>query len=261
MKIIFFDIDGTLLPSGTMKMCESTKEAIRRARANGHICMINTGRTKRTVGEELTSQVEFDGYLMGCGTMIEYHNEILLYKTLSPDLSNRVLDALKRYKIDALLEGSRENYSEIPEKMHTETFRNYAKGYQKMHYKTLEDASGNYDKLFLYVNAKEDLEGFYREFSEELDFIDREEGFYEVVPKGYSKATAIRYITEKLGLSMEDTVAIGDSNNDMTMMTCVNTAIAMGNSTQAILDIAHHVTTCVDNDGIWNALEWLGVLV
>ena len=48
-------------------MSESTKEAIRIARANGHICMINTGRTKRLVGENLTGQVEFDGLLLGCG--------------------------------------------------------------------------------------------------------------------------------------------------------------------------------------------------
>ena len=44
MKIIFFDIDGTLICGGSELMSESTKEAIRIARANGHICMINTGR-------------------------------------------------------------------------------------------------------------------------------------------------------------------------------------------------------------------------
>ena len=43
MKIIFFDIDGTLICGGSELMSESTKEAIRIARANGHICMINTG--------------------------------------------------------------------------------------------------------------------------------------------------------------------------------------------------------------------------
>ena len=53
MKIIFFDIDGTLICGGSELMSESTKEAIRIARANGHICMINTGRTKRLVGEIL----------------------------------------------------------------------------------------------------------------------------------------------------------------------------------------------------------------
>ncbi|MBQ2802269.1 MAG: HAD hydrolase family protein, partial [Lachnospiraceae bacterium] len=57
-----------------------------------------------------------------------------------------------------------------------------------------------------------------------------------------------------------DTVAIGDSNNDLAMLSCVNTAIAMGNATKRVLDIAHRVTTCVDEDGVWNALKWLGVI-
>ena len=43
MKIIFFDIDGTLICGGSELMSESTKEAIRIARANGHICMITPG--------------------------------------------------------------------------------------------------------------------------------------------------------------------------------------------------------------------------
>ena len=59
---------------------------------------------------------------------------------------------------------------------------------------------------------------------------------------------------------MEDTVAIGDSNNDITMLECVNTSIAMGNSSKAVLEMADYITTDVDEDGIWNALEWLGVL-
>ena len=65
MKIIFFDIDGTLICGGSELMSESTKEAIRIARANGHICMINTGRTKRLVGENLTGQVEFRRIVIG----------------------------------------------------------------------------------------------------------------------------------------------------------------------------------------------------
>ena len=73
MKIIFFDIDGTLICGGSELMSESTKEAIRIARANGHICMINTGRTKRLVGgKSYTGQVDLDGLLLGCGTEIEY---------------------------------------------------------------------------------------------------------------------------------------------------------------------------------------------
>lgn len=76
-------------------MSESTKEAIRIARANGHICMINTGRTKRLVGENLTGQVEFDGLLLGCGTEIEYHGKRLMHKTFSMEESKAILAAMK----------------------------------------------------------------------------------------------------------------------------------------------------------------------
>ena len=64
------------------------------------------------------------------------------------------------------------------------------------------------------VSVDQAVYGMKHDLSEILDFIDREQGFYEIVPKGYSKATAIRYITDYLKIPMEDTVAIGDSNND-----------------------------------------------
>ena len=102
MKIIFFDIDGTLICGGSELMSESTKKAIRIARANGHICMINTGRTKRLVGENLTGQVEFDGLLLGCGTEIEYHGKQLMHKTFSMEESKAILTAMKKYHVDAV---------------------------------------------------------------------------------------------------------------------------------------------------------------
>ena len=104
------------------------------------------------------------------------------------------------------------------------------------------------------------MDGMKRDLSDILDFIEREHGFYELVPKGYSKATAIHYIAEHLNIAMEDTVAIGDSNNDLPMLKCAHTSIAMGNSSPQVLEMADYVTTDVDKDGIWNALKWLGVL-
>lgn len=44
-KMIFFDIDGTLIPEGDTVISQSTKNAIAKARANGHLTFINTGRT------------------------------------------------------------------------------------------------------------------------------------------------------------------------------------------------------------------------
>ena len=46
-KLIFLDIDGTLLPPGEMTVPASAVEAIRQARANGHKVFLCTGRNLR----------------------------------------------------------------------------------------------------------------------------------------------------------------------------------------------------------------------
>lgn len=262
--IIFFDIDGTLIGGGSQLMSESTKKAIRMARENGHICMINTGRTRKLVGPEITEQVGFDGYLFGCGTMVLYHGQVLMHHKLSMELSLRILEGLKRHEIDAIMEGAEDNYCKESEEMYTETFRKYINHYKKAFewnfYSGIELAPGCFDKFFCYVDEEGRMDAFRAEFEEELDFIDRENGYYEVVPKGYSKATAIQFIADALGISVQDTVAIGDSTNDLPMLEYAGTSIAMGNSSKAVLEMADYVTTDVMEDGIWNALNWLGVL-
>lgn len=262
--IIFFDIDGTLMGNGSQKMSESTKEAVRIARKNGHVCMINTGRTRKLVGPEITNQVEFDGYLLGCGTMVVYHDEVLMHKRLSTELSVRILDRLKKYQIDAIMEGAEDNYCEKPKDMFTETFAKYISRYEEAYegkvYSALKEAPGRFDKFFAYADDVSKMDALRAEFEEELDFIDRENGYYEAVPKGCSKATAIQFVADTLHIPMTETVAIGDSNNDLSMLEYANTAIAMGNSSKAVLEMADYVTTDVDQDGIWNALKWLGAL-
>lgn len=260
MKAIFFDIDGTLVNDAFGKMPESAAAAIRRARENGHLCFINTGRTWCLVKDIFGEQAEFDGYLLGCGTMIRYRGDVMMHKTFSPKQSRRILDSLASHHIDALLEGVENVYCRRDEEIYSDYFRQYAKQYERLHFPDFTHAEGHYDKLFVCTENRADMEAFRGEFERELDFIDRENGFYEILPKGYSKSSAISYLVEKLGISMEDTVAVGDSNNDIPMLRCVHTAIAMENSSEEVLRLADYVTGSVDGDGIWRALQWLGVL-
>ena len=70
----------------------------------------------------------------------------------------------------------------------------------------------------------------------------------------------MKRLADALGISMADTVAVGDSNNDSEMLQCAGISIAMGNAIEAIKDMADYVTTDVTEDGIWNALAWLGAI-
>ena len=61
-KLIFFDIDGTIIPEDTGVIPESTKEAINKAKDNGHLVFINTGRTFSGI-TQLIFDLEFNGYV------------------------------------------------------------------------------------------------------------------------------------------------------------------------------------------------------
>ena len=52
-KIIFFDIDGTLLDQETSTIPQSAVDAIEKAMQNGHYCFINTGRPKCTLDQSV----------------------------------------------------------------------------------------------------------------------------------------------------------------------------------------------------------------
>lgn len=258
--LIFFDIDGTLLGEESHVLPGSAAQAIETARQNGHICVINTGRTGKLVEPDMEKLKGFDAFLMGCGTMITYKDKVLFHKTFSEAESKEIIEALNRHGIDAILEGSKNNYYDKIENIRTKTFRDFVSRFANSGYGSLKDAIGNFDKFFTYVDDVERIKAFQREYEDRLDFVDRKQGFFEIMPKGCSKASAMKFLASELGVSMKDTAALGDSSNDIPMLRCAQIAIAMGNAAEDVKAEANYVTTSLEEDGVWNALKWLGVI-
>ena len=89
------------------------------------------------------------------------------------------------------------------------------------------------------------------------DVIVHAPGLMEMVPPGIDKGTGLKMALEALGISRRDSVAFGDSANDMAMFRESGLNIGMGGGSPALLAKADHVTTPLHEDGIWNAWQWL----
>jgi sucrose-phosphate synthase len=63
--------------------------------------------------------------------------------------------------------------------------------------------------------------------------------FLDVLPERASKAHAIRFVSEKLGISTEEVAAVGDSGNDRDMITEYK-GIAVGNYAQDLENLVGH---------------------
>ena len=83
---------------------------------------------------------------------------------------------------------------------------------------------------------------------------------YELVPKGYSKASGIQMLMDYLQVEKDACYAFGDSINDLEMLRYVPHSVGMGNSVKEVFDVAEYRTTAIKEDGIMHALEYYGLI-
>ena len=70
-----------------------------------------------------------------------------------------------------------------------------------------------------------------------------------------TKGNALRMLARELGIPREDTVAFGDSSNDLSMLRAAGVGVAMGNSVEAVKAVCGTVTDTNENDGVAVYLE------
>ena len=117
-----------------------------------------------------------------------------------------------------------------------------------------------FDKMALLYDENSDLETFKDFLRNDFDIIQRAETFIEVVPKPFSKATGIQYLIDYLGMTLDQSISIGDSTNDLPMLAYTSESVAMGNANPILFDKVTYVTTDINKDGIANALKHFGLI-
>ncbi|MED4228943.1 HAD hydrolase family protein [Neobacillus cucumis] len=82
-KFIFLDIDGTLMNDNGV-IPDSATLAVRKARENGHLVFICTGRSRNIIFPEIL-EVGFDGIIGAAGGYIEIGDNILFHEKLKKE--------------------------------------------------------------------------------------------------------------------------------------------------------------------------------
>lgn len=262
-KLIFFDIDGTLLTETKDHLVpESTTRALELLQKNGHVCIINTGRPLAALDDVIKS-IKVDGYVCGCGTYVSLGKKVLLANHLEKQLCLKIVQELDQCNLEWMLEGETDLYysakpyttfiinealdldSKIPGKVHCISEKDYD--------------NIVFDKFIMAKNQKSDFDRFYTNFKDTLTFIDRG-GFYELVPNNFSKATGMQFLEQYLQIAHEDTIAVGDSTNDIPMLEYAHTGILMGGADPQLHKYADLITTSITEDGIYNAFKKLKLI-
>ena len=276
MKVLFFDIDGTLLDhNGRMPL--SAGEALKQAKANGHRLILCSGRSKCAV-RQLMDRFGFDGCVCSAGAYVEYRKKIVNIELLTTQQRNRLIDFFEGSEAVYGLQCC--EYMACPSELYDTYEENFAPKEEILLGQNEEEKFDDIGKTFIFVDdirAVQNVEkAFYyganvgvieagrilgAEFDVRLASYNMpDENNGEISLSGITKSYGMQKMLDFLHVDRKDTIAFGDGDNDLEMLQFVENGVAMGNAVDDLKAVADYVTDSVDQDGIYKAMKELGLI-
>lgn len=277
-KIVFLDVDGTLIDYET-KLPASAAKAVDMARANGHKVYICTGCSKAEI--EQRHLCDLDGMIGGNGAYVEDAGKVVMHQGLSREDVKHIVDWCNERQLGFYLEANSGMYcNDYMLEQGPATMIKYAQGKGA-------DLSHAKESAYQFVNSFIHLKGedLYRDDVNKISFIlssyqdhlDSKEEFPHLIantwggkgevalygdlgPTGITKKHAIEVLLDYLGANQKDTISFGDAKIDLSMFECCEFNVAMGNGGEEIKAAADYITTDVNDDGLYNAFQYLKLI-
>ena len=265
IKLIAIDLDGTLLREDKT-LSKGNIEALHQAHEAGYDIVICTGRPLSGVRPifEAIDLPEGDYYMIinnGCTTLSTKKWEIIGKEELTLNDMHRLYQLTENHKVQLTL-FDLDHYLVVEE----EASQLVAKDADMVHNqpKTVHEKDlSRYVPIFqaMYVGAPSAIDAFQaqHEAALEADFntVRSQNILFEILPKGASKASALQALSQTLGYSRDQVMALGDANNDLEMLRFAGYSVAMGNGNAAVKEIADFITLTNDEDGVAHAIHKL----
>lgn len=264
MKLVVFDLDGTLLNSKEEITC-GTIEAISKLKACGYKITIATGRPEIMIrsyvdilsidlpviscnGAVVANQITGENLIRNIlskeivSEIFEYcssnNHDVLAYTDFGIiSKQNKRIDFLKkknekldlRHRINLII-------SENPVEM--------ASKYDVFKLLIIERDEKRYQKLQMEINKHSDLE-----------VVQSNHTFLDVMVKGSSKKEGIVALAKYLNIKRENIIAFGDHYNDVEMLKYAGLSIGMGNGVEDVKRAVSYVTESNDDEGVSRAIN------
>lgn len=269
-KVIFLDVDGTLCGrDGSVPT--SARNAINSARENGHRIFLCTGRSKPELIDDIL-EVSVDGTICAGGGYIQVGDKVLFHQVMNPEDVKEAIEYFNKNGVGYYLEsndGFMTSDNCISKIIELATDGQNETEKQKticeiqwfidvLEKKSITDTEYKNVNKIVFINNTVEYKEIEEKFSSKffpyratVYMLGNESG--ELAIKGCNKYTSIKILEEKLNIKNEDTIAFGDSYNDIDMFNAVNYSVAMANAPKELKEIADEITNLAEDDGIYNS--------
>lgn len=262
-KLLVLDVDGTLLNS-QREISKRTIQTLRKVQSIGIKVALASGRPTYgilPIAKAIDLGV-YDGYIIsynGAQVISARNGEILFERTIDPQMvpylekkADKMGMTLAYYDGDEVVSTDIENPHIVDEAR-----------MNGMKLRRAEIVSAEMEdwptEVMLFCDDEQELSGLdehmQRHLNGVMDTIHSNPYMLEVVGYQVGKSYAMSALVQKLGIGLDEVIAIGDGAADINMIQMAGTGIAMGNATEGVRRCADFTTLDNDQDGAALAIE------
>lgn len=255
-KIIFTDLDDTLLNS-EKKISQVDKEAIMRAQEAGIKFVLASGRPTFAM-KELAEELELAKYgsfiLSFNGSIITdcKSGKNIFEASLTKEDLHLMYDFAKKNKThiltyidDEVVSETESEYIDVEvnlTKMPHNLVKNFKETVNKPAVKCMLLEEPSY--------LKEVEKKLKKEYGDKYSIAISKPFFLEVTKLGIDKGVALRKLVELLGMKIEESIAVGDSYNDLPMLKAAGLAACVENANEDIKKVCSFISKSNDEGGM-----------
>ncbi len=261
-KIIFFDIDGTLLSFRTHQVPTSTIEAVRQVRERGVKVWIATGRPLPFISNLGT--LEYDGLMCVNGghcriqTNEQPNDKATIIHSQPVNQADVERMVAEQHKSGmAVVYASNDNTILTAPKGIPSTVTNIFTllNITQPALAKPEEALGMEVMQVIAFFSEAEQEYIMTHVLKSCDATRWHPDFADCISKGTDKASGIDHVLRHYGFNINEAMAFGDGGNDIQMLRHAGIGVAMGNANDEVKAAADIVTKSVDDDGVADILN------
>ncbi|KKB40130.1 Cof-type HAD-IIB family hydrolase [Bacillus thermotolerans] len=280
IKCVATDMDGTLLDA-KMQVSQENKKAIEAAQAQGVEVVVATGRSYFEARFALDeADIHCPVICINGAETRDPEGNIVEQAFLPVDQALEVYSMLKKAGLYFEIYTDQGTYTDDYEKALDIMVDIYLSGYTDLSPEQLrEEAKKRFDIGLLYLVdsyepvIREGKHSIYKflAYSFDEEKLEKASGLLERIPElaisssgsenieithtDAQKGTALERFIESKGIRLEETMAIGDNLNDLSMLQKAGVPVAMENANPQVKQVCSYVTDLNDESGVASAIN------
>lgn len=249
IQVVVSDFDGTLIRPGTHAPNPRFYSLVEEMLEQDILFVAASGRQYPNLRNMLEPVAERIGYIAENGALVVWKGQVVSKAVIDSDIADELLaDMSRQPESEILVSGEGTSYVVPNDPQYAYHLEHQVKNVVKV-LKDFRQVKEDMLKISIYYPAgiPEEAERFFHDkYDRRLLVVESGNGWLDFMPRESGKGNALRILSKVAGFDLQETVAFGDSENDIAMLETAGYSYAMSHAKEPVKAAADDVCDTVE---------------